>query len=235
MSSATRQHRRPPDDRDAELANGDRMQQEEFHRKYEAYPEDAKFELIAGTVYMASPLRQPHGAHHFLLNWLLGIYTAETPGVEGLDNATILLDKDNEPQPDLTLRVLPEFGGNTSLTPESYVKGAPELICEIAHSTRAIDLHQKKNAYRKAGVGEYLVLSIEEGEVAWFDFKARRAIIPNPDGISKSRIFPGLWLLLPALIARGRKDLMATLRSGLQSPEHAAFVKRMNGRRERKV
>ncbi len=198
MSSVTRQYRRPPVDRDAELANGDRMQQEEFHRKYEAYPENTKFELIAGTVYMASPLRQPHGSHHFLLNWLLGTYTAETPGVEGLDNATILLDDDNEPQPDLTLRVLPEFGGKTSLTPESYIKGAPEFICEIAHSTRAIDLHQKKDAYRKAGVGEYLVLSIEEGEVAWFDFKARRAITPNSEGVSKSRIFPGLWLMIPA-------------------------------------
>ena len=127
MSSAARQHRRSPHDQEAGLANGDRMQQEEFHRKYEAYPDDTKYELIAGTVYMASPLRQPHGAHHFLLNWLLGTYTAETPGVEGLDNATILLDEDNEPQPDLTLRVLSEFGGNTSLTPESYVKGCPNL------------------------------------------------------------------------------------------------------------
>ncbi len=235
MSSAARQHRRSPYDQEAGLANGDQMPQEEFHRRYQAYSEDTKFELIAGTVYMASPLRSPHGYFSVLLAWLFESYSVETPGVQALHDATILLDEDNEPQPDLTLLVLPEFGGKTTLTPGSYIKGAPELICEIAHSTQAIDLHQKKNAYRKAGVGEYLVLSIEEGEVAWFDFKARRAITPNSEGISKSRIYPGLWLMIPALIAQRRNDLMATLRSGLESPEHAAFVKRMSGRRGRKA
>jgi Uma2 family endonuclease len=207
------------------------MQQAEFHRKYESYPEDTKFELIAGTVYMASPLRSPHGTFSVLLAWLFESYSVETPGVQALHDATIILDMENEPQPDLTLRVLPKFGGNTTDTKEGYVKGAPELICEIAHSSRAIDMHQKKDAYRRSGVGEYLVLAIGEGEVAWFDFRSKRAISPNSDGISKSRIFPGLWLMIPALIAQRRSDLTATLRSGLQSPEHAAFVKRLEARR----
>ena len=44
------------------LHNGDRLTQAEFHRRYEAYPEDVKFELVGGIVYMTSPLRRPHGA-----------------------------------------------------------------------------------------------------------------------------------------------------------------------------
>ena len=39
------------------LFNGDRMKQPEFHRRYEQYPDDVKFELIGGIVYMASPAR----------------------------------------------------------------------------------------------------------------------------------------------------------------------------------
>ena len=39
------------------LENGDQMTQAEFHRRYKAYPEDVKFELIGGVVHMASPMR----------------------------------------------------------------------------------------------------------------------------------------------------------------------------------
>jgi hypothetical protein len=45
------------------LENGDRMKQPEFHRRYAAYPDHVKFELIGGIVYMASPARYPHGTY----------------------------------------------------------------------------------------------------------------------------------------------------------------------------
>src|SRR5207244_819999 len=47
------------------LVNGQRMKQPEFHRRYEACPEDEKWELIGGIVYMSSPLRYPHGHYDF--------------------------------------------------------------------------------------------------------------------------------------------------------------------------
>ena len=50
------------------LCNGDRMKQPEFHRRYETYPKDVKFELIGGIVYMASPLRMPHGRYQPMLS-----------------------------------------------------------------------------------------------------------------------------------------------------------------------
>jgi len=56
------------------LVNGDRMKQPEFHRRYEAYPDDTKCELVGGTVYMASPLRWPHGSHHSMLDLALRLY-----------------------------------------------------------------------------------------------------------------------------------------------------------------
>lgn len=39
----------------------------------------------------------------------------------------------------------------------------------------------------------------------------------------KSRIFPGLWLDSPALLAGNLASVLETVRQGTQSPEHAAF------------
>ena len=44
-----------------QLHSGDRLSREEFHRIYEQMPEDFKAELIGGIVYVASPMRLPHG------------------------------------------------------------------------------------------------------------------------------------------------------------------------------
>ena len=90
------------------LHSGDHMTQAEFHRRYEAYPEDVKFELIGGIVHMSSPLLWPHGSYHLRLSGVFFLYEEATPGVEGLDNATTILGEESEPQPDLALRILPE-------------------------------------------------------------------------------------------------------------------------------
>jgi len=92
------------------LENGDKLTRVEFERRYHAMPNLKKAELIEGVVYVASPLRfRSHGKPHaYIMTWL-GIYEAATPGVELGDNATVLLDADNEPQPDALLRI--ETGG----------------------------------------------------------------------------------------------------------------------------
>ena len=96
-----------------ELATGDHMTREEFHRIYAATDDAFRAELIGGIVYVPSPLKRRHGVHHLLLGALFAAYAARTPGVEAGDNATVLLGEDAEPQPDLYLRLLPESGGQS--------------------------------------------------------------------------------------------------------------------------
>ena len=219
------------------LYNGDRLTQKEFHRRYEAYPEDVKFELIGGTVYMASPLGLDHGSYHPELSGAFWIYRAATPGTELLDNATTILGEESEPQPDLVLRILPEWGGrsrNFKIKSKQYVKGPPELLAEISHSTRALDLHQKWQDYRRAGVLEYVVWCIEEAELHWFDFRAGRRINPDAAGVFRSQVFPGLWVDSRALAARDAARLIEIVQRGLASPAHAAFVKKLAARRKKK-
>jgi Uma2 family endonuclease len=161
------------------------------------------------------------------------LYHAATPGTEGLNNTTTILGKDSEPQPDLELRILPAFGGQSGETPDQYVQGPPELIAEIAHSSRDIDLHQKRDDYQRAGVVEYLVLSVAERELHWFHFPSGRPIRPNREGVWRSRVFPGLWLHGEALLARESARLIEVVQQGLASRPHAAFVKRLQAAHRR--
>jgi hypothetical protein len=209
------------------LHSGDRMDREEFHRVYGAMPDGFKAELIGGTVFVASPLKRKHATGHLPLGTAFFFYASRTPGLEAGDNATILLGEDSEPQPDLYLRILPEFGGRSRTTGDDYVSGPPELVGEIAHSSRSIDLHAKKDDYSTHGVLEYLVVCVHEEDVRWFDMKANRLYVPDAAGILRSTLFPGLWIDTSALFAGDAARLLATLEKGLASPEHAAFARKL--------
>ena len=210
------------------LENGDRLTRVEFERRYHAMPHLKKAELIEGVVYVASPLRiKSHGEPHaYVMGWL-ATYKAATPGVGLADNATVLLDNDNEPQPDALLRI--ETEGQSSINEDDYVENAPELIVEIAASTASYDLHEKLRAYRRNGVQEYLVWRVYNREFDWFRLNEGEYIqlAPNADGVICSEVFPGLWLDKAALLAGDLAKVLAVLQLGLATPEHQAFVEQL--------
>ncbi len=209
------------------LEPGDRLSRDEFERRYERMPHVKKAELIEGIVYMPSPARARRHSipHSHLAGWLV-LYVSETPGVESGDNSTVRLDLDNEPQPDLVLIKLPEKSGQTSISADDYIEGAPELAIEIVGSSRAYDLHQKKGAYRRNGVCEYLAWITGESRLVWWELRQGeyQEIAPDPDGLLKSRAFPGFWLDAVALLRGDMKAVLTALRRGLDSAEHSAFV-----------
>lgn len=54
-----------------------------------------------------------------------------------------------------------------------------------------------------------------------------RLLPVNKDGIIRSQVFPGLWLA-SALLTGELPEVLGVLQQGLSSPEHAAFVKRLD-------
>ena len=212
------------------LENGDRLTRREFEQRYSARSDIKKAELIEGVVHMPSPVHfaghaEPHLA---ILTWM-GTYCAFTPGVRAADNATIRLDLDNEPQPDALLRIEPQAGGRSRLSEDDYVEGAPELIVEIAASSAAYDLHDKLRAYRRNGVQEYLVWRVYEKQLDWFVLieDEYRPLTPDNFGLIHSRVFPGLRLAVEALLAGDVAYVLADLQKGVETPEHATFVQRL--------
>lgn len=202
------------------LENGDRLTRQEFERRYGAMPEGHGAELIEGVVYMAAALRfLSHGKPHSQLNAWLATYQIFTMGVEIADAPTVRLDGVNEPQPDLALFVSPEKGGQVQVSEDDYLEGAPELVAEIAASTVSIDLGDKKLAYERNGVQEYLVWRVLDGALDWFQLEAGRYVLQEPgdDGILRSRQFAGLWLDREALLAGNMQQVLAVLQQGIAS------------------
>ncbi len=224
MSTAERPTRIAP----SPLVEGQRLDQPEFHRRYEAMPPGTRAELIDGVVSMPSPVGPEHGrAHVPALVWL-SYYEENTPGVEVLDNTSTALGPRSEPQPDAQLRILPECGGRTQ-TDRRFVRGVPELLVEVSHTTRYTDLGPKLDDYERAGVLEYVVRALEPDEVLWHVLHEDRlvAVPPDADGLYRSRVFPGLWLDPAALLVRDTRRLRAVLDQGLATPEHAEFVAKL--------
>ena len=198
------------------LQNGDRLNRLEFERRYTAMPELKKAELIEGLVYMGSPLRiTKHGKPHSdLLGWLV-YYAAFTTNVEVGDNCTVRLDLDNEPQPDALLRV--KQNGQSVVSVDGYVEGAPELVVEIAASTVSMDLHQKLNVYRRNQVQEYIVWRVEDEALDWFRLRNGEYINLEADdqGCISSELFPKLRLDIQALLSGNMAQVMQTLQATL--------------------
>lgn len=145
------------------------------------------------------------------------------------DNATVRLDLDNEPQPDAVLLIDPQAGGQAQLSEDDYIEGAPELVVEVAASSASIDLHDKKRAYRRNQVQEYIVWRVLEQRLDWFylDEGEYLSLSADQDGIIRSRQFPGLWLAVNDLLTGNMQQVFAGLQAGLNSPEHTAFVQRL--------
>jgi Uma2 family endonuclease len=212
------------------LENGDRLTRYEFEQRYATSTHIKKAELIEGVVYVASPLRfESHAQpHSYLITWL-GVYQASTPGIKLGIEPTVRLDLDNEPQPDGVLLIPQTAGGQSSVSKDDYIEGAPELIAEIAASSVAIDLNDKKKAYRRNGVQEYIVWQIFENKLNWFFLQHGNYVSLEPDtnGIIQSQVFPGLWLSVPNLLTANMTRVLSVLQEGLNSPEHQAFVQRL--------
>jgi Uma2 family endonuclease len=220
-----------PDNRIPPLEAGDRLSRAEFEKRFSAMPELKRAELIEGVVYMPSPVRlRRHGRPHFHLITWLGVYEGATPGVIGADNVSTRLDLDNEPQPDAVLLVDPDRGGRARISTDDYVEAPPELVAEVASSSVSYDLTDKLKVYRRNGVCEYLVWRVLDREIDWFALSEGEYVrLPLDDaGLHRSHVFPGLWLDPTALIDGDMTTVLAALKRGLASPEHAAFVARLN-------
>lgn len=216
------------------LENGEHLDQKTFHARYAAMPKTKKAELIGGRVYIvASPLHPLHGVHHSRLMGWLEVFLANTPGTNVFDNTSAILGDDSEPQPDGCLFIRTENGGQTRFDADGWLIGTPELIVEVASSSESYDLHEKRADYERYGVREYLVYAARQQRVYWWIRRGDRyeELAPGPDGVYRSETFPGLWLDAPALVLADATKLHEVLKLGLATPEHAAFVAKLQAAR----
>lgn len=209
------------------LGLGDKLTRKEFLRRWNAHPEIKRAELIGGIVYMPSPVKLEHGNIESDVGLWLGTYSVATPGTDCGHNTTTFLLEDT-PQPDLHLRILPQFGGS-SWDEDGYLGGVPELLAEVCLSSSAYDLHAKYDLYEAAQVPEYLAVLPYEREIRWHRLRDGKYELqpPDADGVWRSHVFPGLWLDGESLLLRDRAKVLKRLQEGTESQAHQAFVAKL--------
>ena len=197
------------------LEPGDHLTREEFHRRYLASPHIKKAELIEGVVYVPPPVRADlHGEPRAAIAGWLYAYKARNPAVHVPSDTTVYLDADDihdEVQPDACLWV--DEPGGPRLTERHYLEGAPQLIIEVAASSASYDLYEKKEAYRRNGVQEYIVWRVLDRAIDWFELRDGAYVLreQGPDGIIESSRFPGLRLHVPSMLAGDAAGVLAAL------------------------
>ena len=212
------------------LADGQRLGQAEFHRRYEAMPPRTRAELVGGIVHMPSPMsrrsRRVDARYHPLARPLPPAYAGRPPG-RWRDAHPGRLRRARSPT--RCCASSPNEEALAAVNEENYLTGPPELIVEVARSSRPFDLGGKRDDYERAGVQEYIVVALDPDEIHWHVRRGDRLerIPPDPDGLYRSTAFPGLWLDPAALLTGDLEGIIATLERGLATPEHAAFVARL--------
>ena len=207
------------------LLEGDSLTSEEFLRRWDEIPDLKRVELIDDIVCMPSPVSLKNQEYQSFVNGWLSFYAASTPGCRPAMEGTWLMGERQVPQPDTTLRILPEYGGQSGVE-GLYPSGAPELIVEVAVSSRSGDFGARKRLYEQVGVREYAIVLPVRSEMSWFELTESgfQPVQPGADGIFRSRCFPGLWLDINALWALDLPGMNSVLQQGLATPGHAAFV-----------
>ncbi|PPT07583.1 hypothetical protein CKA32_004270 [Geitlerinema sp. FC II] len=134
----------------------------------------------------------------------------------GISIRRLLLSQDEASE---NVRRLLALGGQSRISEDDYIEGAPELIVEIGSSMASYDLHDKLRAYRRNGVREYLVWVVLEEEFRWYvlDEGDYRQQEPDAAGCSSSPFFPGLALDVKALLAGEMGQVLTRLQAGLGS------------------
>jgi len=211
------------------LTTGDRLSREEFLRIWDGLPSLKNAELIDGVVYVASPVSQARWSLDVRLIGVLRRYAIYTPGCQAGKNGTWLM-LESAPQPDSFLRIRPERCGQSRDDDNRFPSGPPELAAEVCVTSTEIDFGRKLALYQRAGVREHLTVKDLNKRLIWRCLQpdaSYAAIEPDPDGVIRSRVFPGLWLDVAAFWAEDGVALERTLDAGLASPEHAEFVRRL--------
>ena len=214
------------------LKAGEQLTRDEFERRCAAYPDIKKAELVNGIVRMPPPVRYDvHGKPHAAIFAPILVYAAHTPGVGVADNTTVRLDADNEPQPDVMLRIESPALRQSVVDADGYIQGAPELVAEVSATSASCDLGDKLRVYRRHGVREYIVWRTRERRLDWFQLvgDAYQPLSADAENVIRSRAFPGLRIAATALLDGDLAAVMAKAHEGIGSPEHREFVAGLDG------
>jgi Uma2 family endonuclease len=128
--------------------------------KRQGWDEDRRVELLDGELVWMSPVNDPHIG---CINRLTDLFSSRYPrqlALVSVQNA-VRVGQHDEPQPDVgLLKPRADYYGSAKATPPDVL-----LLVEVSDTTLLRDLGRKARIYASAGVQEYWVMDLNNGEV----------------------------------------------------------------------
>ena len=133
------------------------------YRDYLLLPEDSRYELIEGDLYMVPSPNEPHQRISRRLEYELVTYVEDHDlGEIYYAPFDVVLSIHNVVQPDIVF----VSKGRRGIITEKNIQGAPDLAIEIlSPGTSDRDLQIKRTLYGKYGVREYWIVDPVAGSI----------------------------------------------------------------------
>ena len=129
------------------------------YNDYLLLPEDKRYEILDGDLYVAAAPNTKHQRASRNLEMALFQHVSKNRLGEVLDAPyDVLLSEENVVQPDIIFVRKERIG----IIGEMNLQGAPDLVIEIlSEGTRGKDLEVKKKIYARYGIPEYWIVDPE--------------------------------------------------------------------------
>ena len=125
------------------------------YREYAMLPDDERFEIVDGVLYMAPA---PNTGHQSVSNLIATHLTIHIQFTGKGHIFTAPCDVELSPTMVVQPDVIVVLQDNAGIISPSRIVGAPDLIIEIASpATAGYDRREKQDAYARAGVKEYWI------------------------------------------------------------------------------
>lgn len=155
------------------------------------------------------PIGPDHSRDNAIILFAINLFcTIKSLAFNSLDNCSYRMTGIRECQPDISYYI----GERAGLAPKGTAitnldtTPPPDLVIEVADSTLADDIGEKRLLYEEIQVAEYWVVDVQKAQIIAF------AIIGNNGSrrIQESEILPGLSIaILEAALSRSRRENQA--------------------------
>ena len=221
------------------LVEGERTTGDRFRPSLALTPHARRAELLRGVVRLND---DPPTARRVALTVALQAwarqYEVETPGVVRAADVRATLSPWDEPFFAAALYV-PADGrcdAAADMAGGPRLIGPPAVAVVVAEGSRDRTFRDRHHALRAGGVTELVYASVgdgipgspDRGGIEWFRLDDAPARPGRGDGYLKSAVLPGLWLPEAVLGENPeRVDVVAAVRAGCGTLDHALFVNRL--------